>query len=340
MTKVLYEEAVTIGVIRVPEFVAQYRVLKTIGKGNFAIVVLAIDEKISEYVAIKMISRKEITMQNIVPYIDNELRLCARFDDPNIVKVKDIVYEEETINIIMEFLVHGDLQNVINRGIFFTYDEQVKIVKRIIQGLDYIHKRGIAHRDLKPENILFDEGFQPKLIDFGLSRERANVLKTFCGTTLYMAPEIINCIPYDGMKADIWSLGIIVHLIGAKSYPFNLCSDFQLIRLVRSNSLNINNLCKGILGDIVERCLQFDPNSRASTEELLKLMEEIEIETGKAPRVAAHRNRSSASSLPHLVVRNNTPLYGICPNSTEKTVPFIVNNKKRRRANMILGSTM
>lgn len=75
--------------IRVPNVVGKYRVVSTIGKGGFAVVVLGHDQKTDEHVAIKIISREEIVKRNLLSYLENELRLSARFDHPNVVKVLD-----------------------------------------------------------------------------------------------------------------------------------------------------------------------------------------------------------------------------------------------------------
>lgn len=88
--------------IRVPEKVGNYDVIRTIGKGGFAVVVLGKNKKTNEFVAIKVISREEVNKFHYMPYLENELRLSSRFDHPNVVKILDIIYEEENIMVIME----------------------------------------------------------------------------------------------------------------------------------------------------------------------------------------------------------------------------------------------
>ena len=81
------------------------------------------------------------------------------------------------------------------------------------------------HRDLKPENILMkdrSENSEIKLVDFGLSimlgaGETCNQL---LGTLNYVAPEILIQLPYD-KSVDIWSLGILVHLLVGRYLPFD-----------------------------------------------------------------------------------------------------------------------
>ncbi|KAI5510762.1 protein kinase protein, partial [Trichomonas vaginalis G3] len=177
--------------IRIPSSVGRYKILRQIGKGGFAVVVQAVDTKTNQFVAIKIVSRQEIQRQNNMIYLENELRLCSRFDHPSIVKVFDIIYEEDIIMIVMEYFQNGDLQSLISHGIRLSFEECIRISYQILEGLTYLHKRGISHRDIKPENILFDDAYNPKLVDFGLAKENSDALSTYCGTAWYIAPEIV-----------------------------------------------------------------------------------------------------------------------------------------------------
>ena len=87
-------------------------------------------------------------------------------------------------------------------------DKSKALFYKIIKGVESMHKKGICHRDIKLENILLDDKFNPKIADFGNAIENANNLNTFFGTLPYAAPEVVDNIPYDGCKADIFSLGV------------------------------------------------------------------------------------------------------------------------------------
>ena len=82
----------------------------------------------------------------------------------------------------------------------------------IISAVSHLHEKGIMHRDLKPENILMDVDGHVMLTDFGLAKEfeentRSN---SMCGTTEYMAPEIVRGKGHD-KAADWWSVGILLY---------------------------------------------------------------------------------------------------------------------------------
>ena len=88
----------------------------------------------------------------------------------------------------------------------------------MIEGLDYVHQKGVTHRDLKPENVLYDSSFNLKIADFGFAapvdgRDGSGYLKTKLGTESYMAPEIHARKPYNGASVDLFACGIILFIM-------------------------------------------------------------------------------------------------------------------------------
>jgi 5'-AMP-activated protein kinase catalytic alpha subunit len=89
-----------------------------------------------------------------------------------------------------------------------------------LEGISYCHEKGVCHRDLKPENIIIDEHRRIKIIDFGFSASSRINLNNFCGTPAYMSPELVRKVAYNGAKADIWALGVILYLMLIGVFPF------------------------------------------------------------------------------------------------------------------------
>merc|ERR1711879_382668 len=104
-----------------------------------------------------------------------------------------------------------------------TESEAAEIIRQVSDALAYCHNLNIVHRDLKPENLLFETNADDspiKIIDFGLSQEmQGGLMMTPCGTPGYVAPEILNRIPY-GKAVDIWSLGVITYTLLCGFPPF------------------------------------------------------------------------------------------------------------------------
>ena len=257
--------------IPIPARVSHYIPDRIIGQGSFSVVVHAFDEKSLDEVAIKIILRQELIDNGLIIRVENELRIIERINHPNIIKIHSIVYEKETIMIIMEYCSNGDS---------FTYignmkpHEVLRIGKGVLSALYYLHERDIAHRDIKPENILFDKKMTPKLCDFGFSRQTAELATTFCGTPDFMAPEMILGQKYDPKKADMWSLGItLMCLLGIKCEYMGM-SMSQFIKAIANNETPHVQTFNKKLDEIINSCLVIDPDKRKSSKEILDMISE------------------------------------------------------------------
>lgn len=292
--------------IVIPNKIGKYQVQKIIGKGGFAVVVLAIDPKTKTNYAIKIVSREELVKQNLLFYFENELRLCSRFNHPSIVKVHEIIYGEESIMIVMDYLPNGDIQSILAKGIRFSYEEQFRVATQILEALQYLHQRGISHRDIKPENILFDSNMDAKLIDFGLSKENASSLHTYCGTPFYMAPELISNDTYDGKKADIWAFGIVMHIMSTGHFPWTPRSEVQLLKELSSKSIELEIEPMGTIGLLIKNSLVFDHNKRATADELLAEINKNLTRKACMSKISYQPRKNYEAVLPKLTIRNSS----------------------------------
>lgn len=148
--------------------------------------------------------------------------------------------------IVMEYLKGGDFFNYLEVRKFRINEERaMKIAHQIAAALYYLHSFGIAHRDIKPENILMvddtDEALI-KLVDFGLSKTFApgQTCKEPFGTLCYVAPEILLQRSYD-KSVDLWSLGVIIHLMLSGTLPFDSDDDREIARKTIYDDVNMNH---------------------------------------------------------------------------------------------------
>lgn len=300
-------EASVMDNVRIPGRIQKYKILKTIGKGSFSAVVHAINTVTQEDVAIKICNRQKAQEDGCIVYLENELRLSARFEHQNIIKVHEIIYEPDIILIVMEYLPNGDLQMQISMGTFFSKDEQLNFAYQILSALQYLHHRGISHRDVKPENILFDQDFNLKLTDFGLSREKCTTMKTFCGTPAYMAPEIISNNIYDGSKADIWAFGITLHALCFGTFPWTEKNETKLLKKLKSGQIEISTEARGEIHQILIWALQPDPKLRASADDLINII----LQAKNTPKIVTQsiqpKINHQHSYLPQLVTQSIQP---------------------------------
>ncbi|KAF7456632.1 calcium-dependent protein kinase CDPK2B [Cryptosporidium felis] len=121
------------------------------------------------------------------------------------------------------------------------------IMRQIFSALQYLHNQGISHRDIKPENFLFstNRGFEIRLVDFGLSKEFYKLnngeyygMTTKAGTPYFVAPEVLNSSNEAyGPKCDVWSAGVLMHLLIMGVVPFPGANDAETISQVLNKQL-------------------------------------------------------------------------------------------------------
>ncbi len=227
-----------------------------IGFGSFSIVYKGYSHIHKIPVAIKQITK-------IVDkkYFDNEIKLMSKITHPNILKFYKAIKKDGKIFIVLEYCEGGDLSKYILTG---NNEYDVKYLKEILSGLDFLYKKNILHRDIKPQNILIHKN-QIKISDFGFAKsfEKNELITTFCGSPLYMAPEIIKDKIYSN-KSDIWSLGVVLYELVTKRHPYYCDNRRELWDMVRDNSFKIDYsiISNPKIKKLIEGLLSFNPDRR------------------------------------------------------------------------------
>eukprot|EP01080_Neovahlkampfia_damariscottae_P001561 gene1561-12686_t len=188
----------------------KYKIEQFLGKGTFGTVVRAIDED-NQMVAIKKLQRKIKSWDQVLN--SKEIQALISLNHKNIIKLLKVIRKDEDLYLIFQFWNQNlyELYHSIENKI---YEDQIKILlQQLLQGIDYIHKKGFIHQDLKPENILVKKNLELKIIDFGSTILKENGIKNsreYLGTIWYRSPEkLLNMKEYDEF-VDIWSIGSIM----------------------------------------------------------------------------------------------------------------------------------
>ena len=251
--------------------ISNYQLKNDIGEGNFGKVKLGVFKKTGEEFAIKIINKDKIKkkMKNIL-FKENEI--ITKFNHINVVYVFQIIEEENNIYIVMEYCNKGELFDYIVSHQKLDEDEASIFFYQLINGVDYIHKKGVAHRDLKPENLLLTVDKTLKIIDFGLSHEydENSLLKTKCGSPSYAAPEIIKGKLYDGFKADIWCCGIILYAMLCGYLPFEGDNNRELFSQILECNPEYPPFLSIKSKKLIQALLKINPDERLTIEEIKK----------------------------------------------------------------------
>ncbi|XP_035856908.1 MAP/microtubule affinity-regulating kinase 4 isoform X1 [Sander lucioperca] len=251
--------------------IGNYRLLKTIGKGNFAKVKLARHILTGREVAIKIIDKTQLNPTSLQKLF-REVRIMKTLNHPNIVKLFEVIETEKTLYLIMEYASGGEVFDyLVAHGRMKEKEARAKF-RQIVSAVHYCHLKNIVHRDLKAENLLLDADSNIKIADFGFSNEftAGSKLDTFCGSPPYAAPELFQGKKYDGPEVDIWSLGVILYTLVSGSLPF----DGQNLKELRERVLRgkyrvpfyMSTDCEGIL----RRFLVLNPAKRCSLDQIMK----------------------------------------------------------------------
>ena len=246
-----------------------YIIKEDIGEGNFGKIKLAIYKPTGDIYAMKILNKETIKqkMKN-VEFKENEIAL--RFHHINIVNVFELIESKENYYIVMELCQKGELFDYIVENKKLSDEEASIFFYQLINGVSYLHSKGVSHRDLKPENLLLTNDKVLKIIDFGLSHEYDgnNLLKTKCGSPSYAAPEIIKGKSYDGFKVDTWCCGIILYAMVCGYLPFEGETNKELFKSIVDCNPEypdfLSNKCKKLLKQI----LVVDPEKRISIEDI------------------------------------------------------------------------
>ncbi|XP_070508283.1 serine/threonine-protein kinase MARK2-like isoform X7 [Chironomus tepperi] len=253
------------------EQIGKYRLLKTIGKGNFAKVKLAKHVPTGKEVAIKIIDKTQLNPTSLQKLF-REVRIMKMLDHPNIVKLFQVIQTDKTLYLVMEYASGGEVFDyLVMHGRMKEKEARAKF-RQIVSAVQYLHQKRIIHRDLKAENLLLDSEMNIKIADFGFSNEftPGNKLDTFCGSPPYAAPELFQGRKYDGPEVDVWSLGVILYTLVSGSLPFDGTTLRELRERVLRGKYRIPFYISTDCENLLRKFLVLNPAKRASLEQIMK----------------------------------------------------------------------
>jgi len=245
-----------------------YRILSLLGRGGMSNVYLALDEKLDREVALKILPPRE---DGADERLRQEARALAALNHPNIVTIYAVEEAEGQPFLVMERIRGASLETRLKSGglaagAFFA------IALPLTEAVAAAHERGILHRDLKPANVMMTTEGRLKVLDFGLAERKAAAGKSrptdsdvaIAGTLHYLAPEVIENKELDA-RADVFSLGVLLHELATGSRPFRGDRVTTLMLAIlrnRRTPARFEASLPPALPALIDRCLAAEPAKR------------------------------------------------------------------------------
>uniref|UniRef100_A0AAQ5X5P5 Protein kinase domain-containing protein n=1 Tax=Amphiprion ocellaris TaxID=80972 RepID=A0AAQ5X5P5_AMPOC len=244
--------------------------------GAFSEVVMARERATGKMVAIKCIPKKALKGKETS--IENEIAVLRKIKHENIVALEDIYESSNHLYLIMQLVSGGELfDRIVEKG-FYTEMDASRLIRQVLDAVNYLHSMGIVHRDLKPENLLyFSPHDESKIMisDFGLSKMEGTggVMATACGTPGYVAPEVLAQKPYS-KAVDCWSIGVIAYILLCGYPPFYDENDSKLFEQILKADYefdapywdDISDSAKDFISCLMEK----DPEKRFTCDQALE----------------------------------------------------------------------
>ncbi len=250
-------------------FAGRYQIIEELGKGGMGKLYRALDLKLQEEIALKLIKPEIASDKETIDRFGNELKLARKISHKNVGRMHELMEYEGAHYITMEYISGQDLKGLIRQSGRLTVETSLSIAKQVGEGLAEAHRLGIVHRDLKPGNILIDRDGTAKVMDFGIARsvrtKGITVEGMIIGTLGYMSPEQVEGREVDP-RSDIFAFGCVLYemLTGKSAFGRETTAE-TIAAVLHEDPPRVSE--SGIeipeeLQRIISHCLEKDPEHR------------------------------------------------------------------------------
>ncbi|KAI0306449.1 hypothetical protein B0F90DRAFT_1915460 [Multifurca ochricompacta] len=258
-----------------------------IGAGSFGKVYLGMDATNGLLMAVKQVevptTASDERKKSMIDALEREIELLKDLQHVNIVQYLYSSSDEEYFNIFLEYVPGGSVAALLRNYGAFEEPLVRNFVRQILEGLDYVHERGIVHRDIKGANVLVDNKGGIKISDFGISKKLEDNLMpgnrlhrpSLQGSVYWMAPEVVKQVAYT-KKVDIWGVGCLIVEMLTGEHPWAQLNPMQAIFKLTSNIDRLFSAKPPIPSDIsadaqnfLDLCFELDHEIRPPAGDLL-----------------------------------------------------------------------
>ncbi|MEE0511959.1 MAG: Stk1 family PASTA domain-containing Ser/Thr kinase [Peptococcaceae bacterium] len=281
----------------------RYQIIKKIGSGGMAIVYLAKDLSLDRNVAIKVLRDEYTEDSTFRRHFQKEAVAIAKLSHNNIVGIYDILTDEDTMCLVMEYVEGETLKEKINREGAIPWQRAVKYAIQIANGLSYAHANQIIHKDVKSQNILIDKFDNVKITDFGIAQMMNNTTithnKGVLGSAHYFSPEQARGEKLS-YQTDIYSFGIVLYEMLVGELPFTADNPVSVaLKHIQEPPKSVHSIIHDVpesLSFIVTKCLEKNPENRfASMQALSRALSSISIDKQVKEQVSSGKTIKSSA---------------------------------------------
>jgi serum/glucocorticoid-regulated kinase 2 len=248
-----------------------FQIKCVIGRGQYGKVMLCKRINSENLYAIKVVKKSKLVKFNRIRTIFSEKYTLMRAKHPFIVEFYFAFQSRGKLYLGLEYVPGGELNNHLREvGRIPMGDVRIYIAELAL-AINYLHSIGVIYRDLKPENILIASDGHLKMTDFGLSKVSVpdDLTSTFCGTSEYISPEMINQRCYNG-SVDWWSLGILAYELATGLTPFVKESRVNTFKAIATENITFAYDLPEDFKSLVTGLLKKDPKERFTFEDIKK----------------------------------------------------------------------
>eukprot|EP00937_MAST-01D_sp_MAST-1D-sp2_P000059 g59.t1 len=222
---------------RRPVTVEDFILLKVIGKGSFAKVLLVRKKDTGKLYAMKVLKKPHVVKRKQVAHTKTERNVLAMVDHPYVVRCRCAFQTADKLYFVLDYCPGGELFYHLSRRGTLQLAQARVYAAELVLALEHLHGLGVAYRDIKPENMLLDGHGHLKLADFGLAKDgvtRAHQgANSLCGTPEYLAPEVLERRGH-GTAVDWWGLGMVLYEMLTGLPPWYTRDKKKLFQRLRS----------------------------------------------------------------------------------------------------------
>jgi len=209
------------------------------------------NKRTGESVIVKVQDKRKLDA-NQKERLNTEYNIAHKLNHPNIINYLDQIDLGDHVFTVLEYGKDGNLDTYLTKKGKLDEEEANKFFSQLVNAVSYCHNENCVHGDIKLSNVVMNNG-DVKLIDFSVSKQSDTPLgkrETFCGTTQYVAPEVLMQNIYPGKIADIWSLGVCLFVMVAGTYPFDSLASTMAGKFIIPS--HVSDGCSNLIQNILK----------------------------------------------------------------------------------------